>query len=158
MAAVTIIIWSAITSFLVLKFIDLTIGLRLTLEQELLGADYCEHNVELPPELREYADSVLRTLKEQAEEAKDNNSSNVQRDDQDISPPQIQFDSVNDGEDLMAPNLNSSDDESDDNDDQIHKKCGEIINGRNLGRCKRVRIANIGDTLDDGYCNPVFAD
>jgi hypothetical protein len=108
-----------VTSFLVLKFIDLTIGLRLTLEQELLGADYCEHNIELPPEIREYAESVLRTLKEQAEKAKDN-SSNVQRDDQDISPPQLQVDSVNYGEDLIAPNLNSSDDESDDNDDQIH--------------------------------------
>ena len=153
----TIIIWSVVTYFLVLKFIDLTIGIRLTLEQELLGADYCEHNIELPPEIREYAESVLRTLKEQAEKAKDN-SSNVQRDDQDISPPQLQVDSVNYGEDLIAPNLNSSDDESDDNDDQIHKKCDEIINGRKLARRKIVRIASIGDTLDGGYCNPVFAD
>ena len=153
----TIIIWSTVTSFLVLKFIDLTIGLRLTLEQELLGADYCEHNIELPPEIREYAESVLRTLKEQAEKAKDN-SSNVQRDDQDISPPQLQFDSVNYGENLIAPNLSSSDNESDDNDDEIHKKCDEIINGRKLARRKIVRIARIGDTLDGGYCNPVFAD
>ena len=42
---VSLVTWSALVSFLLLKLIDLTIGLRVTLHHELLGADIVEHGV-----------------------------------------------------------------------------------------------------------------
>ncbi|XP_041376316.1 putative ammonium transporter 3 [Gigantopelta aegis] len=45
LAIVSIATWSAITSFLFLKAIDLTIGLRMTSEEEELGSDYVEHGI-----------------------------------------------------------------------------------------------------------------
>ncbi|KAK6179623.1 hypothetical protein SNE40_011939 [Patella caerulea] len=43
LAVVSIIAWSAIVSFINLKILDLTIGLRVDIEDELLGADIYEH-------------------------------------------------------------------------------------------------------------------
>ncbi|CAC5366114.1 amt [Mytilus coruscus] len=115
MAAVTIIIWSVVTSFIVLKLIDMTIGLRLTLEEELYGADYCEHNVELPPDVKEYAESVLRKLKEKSERAKKSNDNIPARD----------------TDDLILENINKcSDEDATDNDDKVRKKCEQKQNGR----------------------------
>lgn len=67
MATVVIMLWTLVTSFLILKAIDLTIGLRVSLEHELYGADYVEHMIPLPPEVKAYADEVL--LKVRAAEA-----------------------------------------------------------------------------------------
>ncbi|XP_064609479.1 putative ammonium transporter 3 [Liolophura sinensis] len=50
MAVVVITVWTLITSFILLKVIDLTIGLRLSLEEEILGADIVEHNI-YPPKM-----------------------------------------------------------------------------------------------------------
>lgn len=38
--------WSAVTTFLELLLVDKLIGMRMTLEQELLGADQYEHGIE----------------------------------------------------------------------------------------------------------------
>ncbi|XP_052101232.1 putative ammonium transporter 3 [Mytilus californianus] len=132
MAAVTIIIWSVVTSFIVLKLIDMTIGLRLTLEEELYGADYCEHNVELPPDVKEYAESVLRRLKEKSERAKKSNG-NVPRADQVNSTPDQPTDNIpaRDTDDLILENINKcSDEEATDNDDKVRKKCEQKQNSR----------------------------
>jgi hypothetical protein len=67
MATVVIMLWTLVTSFLILKAIDLTIGLRVSLEHELYGADYVEHMIPLPPEVKAYADDIL--LKVRAAEA-----------------------------------------------------------------------------------------
>ncbi|CAG2207980.1 AMT [Mytilus edulis] len=123
MAAVAIIIWSVVTSFIVLKLIDLTIGLRLTLEEELYGADYCEHNVELPPDVKEYAESVLRRLKEKSEREK-KSKGNVPRVELVNSTPDHPTDNspARDTEDLILENINkSSDEEATDNDDKVRK-------------------------------------
>ena len=51
LGCVAIIAWSAMVSFLLLKLVDLTFGLRVKLEDEILGADLVEHGVnsgELP--------------------------------------------------------------------------------------------------------------
>ena len=45
LAIVSIATWSACTSFVFLKVIDLTMGLRLTSEEEELGSDYVEHGI-----------------------------------------------------------------------------------------------------------------
>ena len=37
--------WTFVTSFLLLKFVDLVIGLRIPLSEEMLGADLVEHAV-----------------------------------------------------------------------------------------------------------------
>ncbi|KAJ8029862.1 Ammonium transporter 2 [Holothuria leucospilota] len=42
---VLVIVWSATLSFIILKAIDLTVGLRVPLHEELLGADLVEHSV-----------------------------------------------------------------------------------------------------------------
>lgn len=45
LATVSIVAWTLLTSYICLKCIDLTIGLRVSLEHEILGADLVEHNV-----------------------------------------------------------------------------------------------------------------
>ncbi|XP_077987527.1 putative ammonium transporter 3 [Glandiceps talaboti] len=45
LAVVAIISWTSVSSFIVFKLIDLTIGLRLPLSEELLGADIVEHGL-----------------------------------------------------------------------------------------------------------------
>lgn len=45
LAILTLVAWSALISFVFLKIIDLTVGLRLSPEDELLGADFVEHNI-----------------------------------------------------------------------------------------------------------------
>lgn len=37
--------WSALTTFITLKLIDLTMGIRVTVEEEMLGADAVEHDI-----------------------------------------------------------------------------------------------------------------
>ncbi|KAK3760662.1 hypothetical protein RRG08_015767 [Elysia crispata] len=46
LACVVIIVWSAVTSAIILVFIDLTVGLRVSLEEELIGSDVVEHNIQ----------------------------------------------------------------------------------------------------------------
>lgn len=46
LAAVAIAAWSALTTFLELLFVDKLVGLRLSLEDELLGADKVEHGID----------------------------------------------------------------------------------------------------------------
>ena len=46
-AAVSMVAWSAIFSYIILKTIDATIGLRLTPEHELIGSDIIEHGIEV---------------------------------------------------------------------------------------------------------------
>ncbi|XP_033750891.1 putative ammonium transporter 2 [Pecten maximus] len=62
LAIVVIIAWTVVTSSIILKGIDLTIGLRMTLEEELYGADYFEHNVEPTDDIREHAERLLRHM------------------------------------------------------------------------------------------------
>lgn len=45
LVVVLVIVWSSVLSFIILKAIDLTIGLRVSLHEELLGADLVEHSV-----------------------------------------------------------------------------------------------------------------
>ncbi|XP_069137863.1 putative ammonium transporter 3 [Argopecten irradians] len=45
LAALTIVSWTLVNSFFWLKLIDLTIGIRVPLEEEILGADIVEHAV-----------------------------------------------------------------------------------------------------------------
>ncbi|XP_038071607.1 putative ammonium transporter 2 [Patiria miniata] len=45
LAIISIITWTAITSFVLLKLIDLTLGLRVPLHEEILGADLVEHSI-----------------------------------------------------------------------------------------------------------------
>ena len=45
LAVVSIIGWSALVSFLLLYGIDKVMGLRMSLEEEILGADFCEHGI-----------------------------------------------------------------------------------------------------------------
>ncbi|KAI8507942.1 Ammonium Transporter Family [Branchiostoma belcheri] len=45
-AVVVIILWGAGISFVLLKLIDLTMGLRMSEEEEELGADICEHEID----------------------------------------------------------------------------------------------------------------
>lgn len=40
-----IIFWTAVTSYIILKVLDLTIGLRVPLHEEILGADIVEHSI-----------------------------------------------------------------------------------------------------------------
>lgn len=42
---VALIVWTLVTSWILLKAIDLVIGLRVPLDQELLGADVVEHGI-----------------------------------------------------------------------------------------------------------------
>ncbi|XP_046350572.2 putative ammonium transporter 3 [Haliotis rufescens] len=49
LSVVTIILWSAVMSVIILKAIDLTIGLRVSTEEEIVGADFFEHNI-MPPD------------------------------------------------------------------------------------------------------------
>ncbi len=42
---VALTVWTAVMSYILLKCVDLTIGLRVPLEQEILGADLVEHSV-----------------------------------------------------------------------------------------------------------------
>ncbi|KAI8507929.1 Ammonium Transporter Family [Branchiostoma belcheri] len=48
LAAASQIVWTIVTSYLVLKLVDVTVGLRVPLDKEILGADYCEHGVGEP--------------------------------------------------------------------------------------------------------------
>ncbi|XP_064620897.1 putative ammonium transporter 3 isoform X1 [Lineus longissimus] len=45
LAVLSISAWTIVVAFIFLKLIDLTIGLRLSLEHELLGADIVEHDI-----------------------------------------------------------------------------------------------------------------
>ncbi len=45
LAVVTIAVWTALTSFTLLKVVDLTIGLRVPLHEEALGADLVERSL-----------------------------------------------------------------------------------------------------------------
>ncbi|XP_052799138.1 putative ammonium transporter 3 [Mya arenaria] len=45
LAVVTIIIWTVVVSFICLKLIDVTLGLRVSLEEEIIGADIIEHGI-----------------------------------------------------------------------------------------------------------------
>ncbi len=45
LAIVVICTWTLVSSFIILKTIDLTIGLRMSVEHELLGADLIEHAI-----------------------------------------------------------------------------------------------------------------
>jgi hypothetical protein len=44
-AVISISVWTIVVAFVFLKLIDLTIGLRLSLDHELLGADIVEHDI-----------------------------------------------------------------------------------------------------------------
>ncbi|ESO88327.1 hypothetical protein LOTGIDRAFT_126447, partial [Lottia gigantea] len=45
LAVVTLTVWTLFTSFFFLKIIDLVMGLRVPLEEEILGADIVEHGI-----------------------------------------------------------------------------------------------------------------
>ena len=45
LAGLSISVWTAITSFITLKALDITIGLRVPLHEEILGADLVEHSL-----------------------------------------------------------------------------------------------------------------
>ncbi|GFS06395.1 ammonium transporter, partial [Elysia marginata] len=46
LACVVITAWSAITSAIILVLINLTVGLRVSMEEEILGSDMVEHNIQ----------------------------------------------------------------------------------------------------------------
>ena len=45
MGALAITVWTALTSYILLKLIDVTVGLRVELQEEILGADLVEHAI-----------------------------------------------------------------------------------------------------------------
>ena len=45
LGTVSIASWTLVVSYLILKTVDLTLGFRVTIEHELIGADAVEHNV-----------------------------------------------------------------------------------------------------------------
>ncbi|XP_077867205.1 putative ammonium transporter 2 [Saccoglossus kowalevskii] len=45
LAGVVITVWTVATSYICLKILDLTLGLRMTLQEEILGADLVEHSL-----------------------------------------------------------------------------------------------------------------
>ncbi|CAH1252753.1 Hypp1002 [Branchiostoma lanceolatum] len=45
LAVASQIAWTVVTAYLILKLVDVTVGLRVPLDKEILGADYCEHGV-----------------------------------------------------------------------------------------------------------------
>ena len=45
LGCIAIVTWTAIVSFILLKIVDLTFGLRVSLDDEILGADLVEHGV-----------------------------------------------------------------------------------------------------------------
>lgn len=45
LALLTIGVWTVIVSFIILKFIQMTLGLRVSLEEEIIGADIIEHGI-----------------------------------------------------------------------------------------------------------------
>ena len=48
--AAAIIVWAFVTSYLVFKVIDVTVGMRVTKEEELAGLDISEHGSDAYPE------------------------------------------------------------------------------------------------------------
>ena len=66
LGCVAIVTWTVIVSFILLKIVDLTFGLRVSLDDEILGADLVEHGVnsgELPgdeEEQREYVRFMMQ--------------------------------------------------------------------------------------------------
>ena len=70
LACLAIAAWTAILSFLLLKLVDLIFGLRVSLDDEILGADLVEHGVnsgELPgdeEEQRQYVRLMMQRLGE----------------------------------------------------------------------------------------------
>ena len=71
MATVVIILWTVVTSFTILKLIDITVGLRVSLEHELYGADFCEHMIPLPMKLKIHADKIIGKIKEEHNDLND---------------------------------------------------------------------------------------
>lgn len=45
LTSVVLIVWTCVTSFCVLKVIDMTLGLRISAEEEMLGSDLVEHGI-----------------------------------------------------------------------------------------------------------------
>ena len=45
LGCVALIVWTVAVSFLLLKFVDLTCGLRVRLDDEILGANLVQHGV-----------------------------------------------------------------------------------------------------------------
>ena len=45
LALVSIIAWTVVVSFIFLKIIEMTLGLRVSLEEEIIGADIVEHGI-----------------------------------------------------------------------------------------------------------------
>ncbi|KAK7481362.1 hypothetical protein BaRGS_00027442 [Batillaria attramentaria] len=41
------VVWSMVSTYFLLLLVDKTVGIRVSLEEERLGADYCEHGVDL---------------------------------------------------------------------------------------------------------------
>uniref|UniRef100_T1J0P5 Ammonium transporter AmtB-like domain-containing protein n=1 Tax=Strigamia maritima TaxID=126957 RepID=T1J0P5_STRMM len=58
LAAVCLATWSALCSFLLLFFINLIVPIRMSEEEELLGADYLEHGVMRDPEILKLAKEI----------------------------------------------------------------------------------------------------
>lgn len=65
LAVVAIATWTALVSFVVLKLIDVTVGLRLSLEDEIKGSDLAEHEVgTLNATMSEFFDDEDNTRKQ----------------------------------------------------------------------------------------------
>ena len=68
LGCIAIVTWTAIVSFILLKIVDLTFGLRVSLDDEILGADLVEHGVNsggLPgdeEEQREYVRFMMQEI------------------------------------------------------------------------------------------------
>ncbi|XP_077988594.1 putative ammonium transporter 2 [Glandiceps talaboti] len=43
LAVVVVILWTLVTSFIILKLLDITVGLRINIQEEMLGSDIVEH-------------------------------------------------------------------------------------------------------------------
>lgn len=67
LASVVIAVWSAVVSFILLFAIDKTIGMRLSEEDELLGADVAEHEIHyenhtMPPSVMGVHDECMSPI------------------------------------------------------------------------------------------------
>ncbi|XP_022109527.1 putative ammonium transporter 3 [Acanthaster planci] len=68
LACVSIVAWTAVTSYICLKLLDMTMGLRVPLHEELLGADIVEHSLngsydKKTGEWRDHHGNILAVIK-----------------------------------------------------------------------------------------------
>ncbi|XP_067132637.1 putative ammonium transporter 3 [Centruroides vittatus] len=94
LASGCLICWSLLISTIFLLLINVTIGLRMTIEEEIMGPDYVDHNLQHDGNI-----NVLRVLKEKSEGSlRRRNTSHVIRNDNKIHPKSLKISTISNNE------------------------------------------------------------